>query len=123
MPIKRAAAALAAVVAAALLPGCFASDEDVFAIRFVNDTPRAVTIGACKSSSCRSGERHFTATIPPGGTMGQNVVSDRGFVSAFLVTGPGGRRVGCFFLEFGGERRPGTVERISRARPCPGRRQ
>jgi hypothetical protein len=99
--------------------GCSATDEDVFAIKVVDDTPRPVVIGLCTDQRCASGDRHFTDAIEPGASHGENVVSDRGLANAFLVTTRDGRRVGCLFLSFRGHKRPGYVARVSRARPCP----
>jgi hypothetical protein len=99
--------------------GCWASDEDVFAIKLVDDTSRPVVVGPCKDRRCASGERHFTDVIKPGSSHGENVVSDRGFANAFLVTSEDGRRIGCLLLSFGGHKRPGFVARVSRVQRCP----
>lgn len=120
-PRRSTAVGLAALLTAACAAwaGCSASDEDVFAIKVVDDTPRPVIVGLCKDQRCASGERHFTDEIEPRESHGENAVSDRGLANAFLVTTRDGRRVGCLFLSFGGHKRPGYVARVSRARPCP----
>jgi hypothetical protein len=78
-----------------MLASCSPSDEDVFAIKVVDDMPRPVAIGLCKDQLCASGARQFTDVNEPGEPHGENVVSDRGLANAFLVATKAGRRVGC----------------------------
>jgi hypothetical protein len=109
-----------ALIAAALgVSACDSVDptEQFFAISFLNDTARPITLRACSDDNCR--KFVDSAKIAPGRTYADNI-SDRDILTRWRVEDGHGRVMGCLPLRFHGKWAD-VVLRASQAEVCPGR--
>jgi hypothetical protein len=116
--MKRVVICSLAVLLLAAAYGARNWEAPLVVVKFKNDLTHRAVVGLCKSNSqCTSTRRYFTDAVAPGQVLEENASADN-LLNNFIVTGPGGRVLGCAYLKWKDPPRREPVVTLTRLVHC-----